>query len=303
VAAHLEALVPGGITTLKPGRTRYTLLTTEGGGVIDDLMVTAIDDEHLSVVLNASRKEVDVDHLRAGLPATVTVAPRPDLALVALQGPAAVTALSRHDRGVAELVFMQAGRARVAGVDLVLTRSGYTGEDGFELAVPVDSVIAVAEALLAEPEVELAGLAARDSLRLEAGLCLYGHDLDEATTPAEASLGWTIPSRRRADARFAGAATILAQLADGPARRRVGLATVGRKPLAEGAALSHDGNPAGSVTSAGYGPTFGGPIAMGYVTAGAAGTGTVLHADVRGKAVECHVVDLPFVPHRYVRGA
>ncbi|MPY95925.1 MAG: glycine cleavage system aminomethyltransferase GcvT [Acidimicrobiia bacterium] len=307
VAAHLEALVPSAITTLAPGRSRYTMLTTPSGGVIDDLMVTAVDEERLSLVVNASRKEVDTAHLRAGLPAGVTVVPRPDLALVALQGPAAVSVLSGQGPGVAGLVFMQAGRARVAGVDVGLTRSGYTGEDGYELSVPADAVAGLVAALLDEPEVELAGLAARDSLRLEAGLCLYGHDLDEATTPAEAGLGWAIPKRRREDARFPGAPTILAQLAEGPDRHRVGLVPLGRKPLRDGAPLlqraGHGGATVGTVTSGGFGPTFGGPIAMGYVATGSHAVGTELAADVRGTLVDCRVVDLPFVPHRYVRGA
>lgn len=302
VAAHLEGLVPGAITSLKPGRNRYTLLTTDRGGVVDDLMVTAVDGEHLSLVVNASRKEVDVGHLRAHLPGGVTVAPRPDLCLLALQGPEAVVALARHDPAVADLVFMQTGRATVAGVDLALSRSGYTGGDGFELAVPVEAVETVAEALLGAPEVELAGLAARDSLRLEAGLCLYGHELDEATTPVEADLGWTIPSRRRQDRRFPGADVIVAQLEHGPPRRRVGLRPAGRKPVRDGARLLLDGRPVGHVTSGGFGPTVGGPIAMGYVEAGAHIIGTALEADVRGSLVACRVVDLPFVPHRYVRG-
>lgn len=303
VAHHLEAVVPGGITTLAPGRLRYTQLTTEDGGIIDDLMVTAVDGEHLSLVLNASRKAVDVEHLRSRLPASVTVTPRTDLAVLALQGPEAVTALARHEPAVADLVFMEAGRATVAGAEVVLSRSGYTGGDGFELAVPVAAAEAVATALLDEPEVEPAGLAARDSLRLEAGLCLYGHDLDEVTTPAEAGLGWSIPSRRRADARFPGAATILAQLRDGPARHRVGLVPTGRKPLRDGARLALGDRDVGTVTSGGYGPTFGGPIALGYVAAGAHTIGTELTADVRGTSVACTIVDLPFVPHRYVRGA
>ncbi len=302
-ATALEALVPSAITTLAPGRVRYTVLTTPDGGVIDDLMVTSVGPDHISMVLNASRKEVDTDHLRAGLPASVTVTPRPDLSLIALQGPEAVTVISRHDPAAAAMVFMQAGRLTVAGVEVGATRSGYTGEDGFELAVPTDRVAEVAAALLAEPEVAPAGLAARDSLRLEAGLCLYGHDLDEVTTPIEAGLTWIIQKRRREQGGFPGDGVILHQLADGPGRRRVGLVPLGRKPLRDGAPLLVGDELVGTVTSGGFGPTYGGPVAMGYVATGHHAPGTELAADVRGSILACRVTDLPFTPHRYVRGA
>jgi aminomethyltransferase len=255
-------------------------------------------------VVNADGKEADVAHLRAGLPRAVVVEHRTDLALVALQGPRAGEVLARHDPAAATLRFMQTVTGAVAGIPVGVSRSGYTGEDGFELTVAADRAVELAEALLAEPEVALSGLAARDSLRLEAGLCLYGHDLDPTTTPVEGGLAWTIQKRRRLEGGFPGASAILAQLADGPPRRRVGLAPEGRKPVRDGAPLrTPDGPPAGVVTSGGYGPTVARPIAMAYVSAGFEAAGTTLVADVRGADVVCQVVDVPFVPHRYARGA
>jgi aminomethyltransferase len=304
VAGALERLVPASVTGLAVGRMRYSQLTTEDGGVIDDVMITNDGGDHLTVVVNAGGKEADVEHLRAQLPDAVSVEHRSDLALLALQGPAAAAVVRRHDPAAAGLVFMQTGPARIAGIEVGISRSGYTGEDGFELAVPAERAVELAEALLAEPEVAPAGLAARDSLRLEAGMCLYGHDLDLRTTPVEAGLAWSIQARRRQEGGFPGAEVILAQLRDGPPRRRVGLRPEGRKPVRDGAPLrSPDGRPLGSVTSGGYGPTAGGPIAMGYVSGGSDAPGTALVADERGTDVPCRVVELPFVPHRYFRGA
>ncbi|MEA3213977.1 MAG: aminomethyltransferase [Acidimicrobiia bacterium] len=303
VAEALEQLVPSAIATLGPQRMRYTLLTNDDGGVIDDIMVAKEDANRLTLVVNAAGKDADIEHLRAGLPDAIKVEHRTDLALLALQGPEAVAVLRRLAPEVAGLTFMQTGSAKVAGIPVAVSRSGYTGEDGFELTVATDKAVPLAEVLLAEPEAQLAGLAARDSLRLEAGLCLYGHDLDQATSPIEAALGWTIQARRRTEANFPGAVRILAELRDGPRRRRVGLAPVGRKPVRDGAALrASDGSPAGYVTSGGYGPTVGAPIAMGYVPDGLDAAGTELIADVRGTDVPCRVIELPFVPHRYVRG-
>lgn len=302
-AEALEQLVPAAITTLGEQRMRYTVLTNDTGGIIDDLMVACEGEDRLTLVVNAATKEDDIAHLRAGLPAAVRVEHRTDLALLALQGPEAAAVLGRFAPDVAALTFMQTASAQVADIPVGVSRSGYTGEDGFELTVGVDRAIELAEALLAEPEVDLAGLAARDSLRLEAGLCLYGHDLDATTSPIEAALAWTIQARRRAEGNFPGAGRILAELRDGPSRRRVGLAPIGRKPVRDGAALrTSDGTPAGVVTSGGYGPTLGAPIAMGYVADGLHATGTELIADVRGTDVPCQIIDLPFVPHRYVRG-
>ena len=197
VASALEALVPSSVTGLGVGRMRYSLLTNGSGGVIDDLMIANDGDDQLTLVVNAGGKEDDVEHLRAGLPASIAVEHRRDLALVALQGPAAAAVVARHDPAAAELVFMQTGTATLAGIEVGLSRSGYTGEDGFEITVDADRAPELARALLAEPEVAFAGLAARDSLRLEAGLCLYGHDLDPTTNPVEAGLGWAIQARRR----------------------------------------------------------------------------------------------------------
>jgi aminomethyltransferase len=257
----------------------------------------------LTLVVNAAGKEDDLVHLRLGLPDDIRINYREDLALLALQGPAAVAIVARHDPAVAELTFMQAGAATIGGIHVALSRSGYTGEDGLEITVPGERAVDLAELLLAEPEVALAGLAARDSLRLEAGLCLYGHDLDPTTSPVEAGLTWAIPPRRRRDGGFVGAGPIQRQLADGPARRRVGLRAVGRKPVRDGATLYPTGadEPVGVVTSGGFGPTVGGPVAMGYVATGHDEVGTELDADVRGTRVACRVTALPFVPHRYHR--
>ena len=312
VAEALEALTPAAVTSLEPGRQRYALLTTDDGGIIDDLMVTNRGD-HLVAVVNAGRRDVDVPHLRERLaPAGVEVIERTDVALLALQGPKAVDALARLVPAAAGLVFMDhvvvaEGAALADGTatgPLGVARSGYTGEDGFELCVAADRAEALARALLAQPEVRPAGLGARDTLRLEAGLPLYGHDIDLTTSPVEADLAWSIPRRRREDGRFPGATRINAELADGPARRRVGLAVEGRRPVRDGAALrTTDGAPAGTVTSGGYGPTLEAPIAMGYVPAELAADGQTLIADVRGADVPVVVTPLPFTPHRYVRGA
>jgi aminomethyltransferase len=301
-AAKLEALVPAAVTAIQPGSMKYSFLTNAEGGIVDDLMITA-GPTALTLVLNAARKEDDLVHLRLGLPDDVRITYREDLALLALQGPAAVAVAARHDPGLAELVFMQAGTATLAGIPVAVSRSGYTGEDGVEITVPAARAVELAEVLLAEPEVALAGLAARDSLRLEAGLCLYGHDLDATTSPVEAGLTWAIPPRRRRDGGFVGAAPIQRHLTEGPPRRRVGVQPVGRKPVRDGAALYAEGvdEPVGVVTSGGFGPTVGGPIAMGYVASGHHETGTPLEADVRGTRVACRVADLPFVTHRYHR--
>ncbi len=308
VADALETVTPAAIATLEPGRQRYGVLTTADGGIIDDLIVTHRHD-HLMVVVNASRRTVDLAHLRHHLADRVTVEERTDLALLALQGPQAVAALGRLLPGAENLVFLDFAPMTVTldrggTVEVGVSRSGYTGEDGFELMVPADRAEDVARALLAQPEVSPAGLGARDTLRLEAGLPLYGNDLDEGTSPIEAGLAWTVPKRRRADARFPGAERILAELADGPPRRRVGLQPAGRRPVRDGAALrTADGDPAGRVSSGGFGPTVDRPVAMGYVRADLATPGTPLVADVRGADVDVTVADLPFTPHNYHRGA
>jgi aminomethyltransferase len=314
IAEALETLTPASVATIGAGRQRYALLTNEQGGIIDDCIITDRGD-HLMIVVNASRRSVDLDHIRAQL-GGVEIVEREDLSLLALQGPEAATVLSRLCSSVDDLVFLDfvvvaldlvdadGSPTGVVVTDVGLSRSGYTGEDGFELVVPNDVADAVARALLAQPEVTPAGLGARDTLRLEAGLALYGNDLDETTTPVEADLTWTMPKRRREDARFLGAERILAEYRDGPSRRRVGLRPVGRRPVRDGTQLrTSDGEPAGVVSSGGYGPTAEGPVAMGYVPTELATDGQVLIADVRGNDVEVHVAPLPFTPHRYHRGS
>jgi len=299
----LERLVPADVVGLAEGRQRYTVLTTADGGVIDDLMV-ARTGGHLTLVVNAARREADLAHLRSELAPDLEVVERTDVTLLALQGPAAVDVVAEHAPAVLELGFMGLGRVRLADVDVLVSRSGYTGEDGLELHVPVGAAEAVADLLAGHPTVAPAGLAARDSLRLEAGLCLWGHDLDETTSPVEAGLGWTIGRRRRAEGGFPGAAVVLAQLAGRAPRRRVGLRPAGRRPVRDGAVLSGaDGTVVGVVTSGGFGPSIDAPIAMGYVAAASAAPGTELLADVRGRAEPVGVVALPFVPHRYARPA
>lgn len=309
LAAALETVTPAGITTLAPGTMRYSLLTTDDGGIIDDLMVTNAGD-HLGMVLNASRREVDLAHLRERL-GGIEVIERTDVALLALQGPKAVDALDRLVPGAADLWFMEAATFGLDGQDLSgavlgVSRSGYTGEDGFEIAVPADAAEAFARRLLEQPEVSPAGLGARDTLRLEAGLCLYGNELDPTTSPVEADLRWTIPKRRRDAADFPGADRILAEWEDGPSRIRVGLAPEGKRPIRDGAALRPSGTGGdsetfGVVTSGGFGPTVDRPVAMGYVRPDLAADGSPLVAEMRNKTYELAVADLPFAPHRYVR--
>jgi aminomethyltransferase len=302
-AQALERLVPGDLQSLAPGRMRYTLLLDESGGILDDLMATRVAGG-LALVVNASRKKTDLAHLRRELGGGVTVEPQFERALVALQGPMAAEVLARlATGGVERMKFMTAAETTIAGAPCFVTRSGYTGEDGFELSLAAKDAVAVAEALLNEPEVAPIGLGARDSLRLEAGLCLYGHDIDETTTPVEAGLAWVIGKRRHDDGDFPGAPTILKQLAEGPARKRVGIRPDGRAPAREGAAITDPaGNPVGRITSGGFGPSVGAPIAMGYVDAAQAGEGTALALIVRDLPRPARIARLPFVPTRYYRG-
>ncbi|MDE2005469.1 MAG: glycine cleavage system aminomethyltransferase GcvT [Rhodospirillales bacterium] len=299
-AAALERLVPGDIAGLAPGRQRYTMLTNESGGILDDLMVANAGD-FLFLVANASRKDADFAHIETALPAGVTLTRWPDRALLALQGPEAAAVMARLCPGAAALPFLGFGAFPLAGIPCLISRSGYTGEDGFEISAPADRAVALADALLAEPPVALAGLGARDSLRLEAGLCLYGSDIDTDTTPIEAGLAWTIGKRRRAAWDFPGGTILRDQLAAGPARRRVGLRLDGRAPARAGAdILDPSGTVVGSVTSGLFSPTLQAPIALGYVPAALAAIGTRLAVSVRGAALPAAVVRLPFVPHRYV---
>lgn len=309
-AEALETLVPGDISVLKPGRMRYSLLLNEEGGILDDLMITNAGD-HLYVVVNGAVKHDDIAHLREELPDDITLNYDEDAALLALQGPKAVEVLTRLGikptvdglPDVGGLVFMQAGPYEWNGVPLGISRSGYTGEDGFEISLPAAAAEAFADALTAQPEVKPVGLGARDSLRLEAGLPLYGHDLSPETDPVEADLGFAISKRRRLEGGFPGAVDILAELVDGAKRKRVGLTLEGKQPAREGADIYAGGHHVGVVTSGGFAPSVGGPIAMGYVATDQSHPGTILEIEVRGKRLMATVVPMPFVPHKYVRKA
>lgn len=307
-ALALERLVPVDVLGLQPGRQRYAVLTNGSGGIRDDLMVAHRGDHYLLVV-NAACKEADETHLTEAL-AGVCHVERHDRALIALQGPRAEAALARHAPDCADLRFMDVAELSLLGTPCTVTRSGYTGEDGFEISLPTEAAHDIAEALLADPAVAPIGLGARDSLRLEAGLCLYGSDLDETTTPVEAGLAWAIqPVRRRGGARaggFSGADVILDQIANGTTRCRVGLLAEGRAPVRAGAALfasESGGAPIGVVTSGGFGPTCDRPVAMGYLPTPQGISGTRIFADVRGKRQPMTVAPLPFLPPRFKRGA
>jgi len=297
-ARALERLVPATIATLQPGRQRYTQFTNDDGGVIDDLMVTAMGD-HLYVVVNAACKAADIAHMRQHLSEDCEIEVLESRALLALQGPRAVEVFARFVPEVAQLAFMQAATWTFEGDRLQVSRSGYTGEDGVEISVPGRSAEALARRLLAEPEVAPIGLGARDSLRLEAGLCLYGHDMDETTTPVEADLVWSIQKARRTGGDYPGAEIIARQIARGPDRLRVGIRPEGRQPVREGATVLAGSEAVGLLTSGGFGATVGGPVAMGYVRRDLARPGQALTLDLRGREVAATVVALPFVPHRY----
>jgi len=305
-AAALETLVPMDVQGLGVGKQRYALFTNDAGGILDDLMITRREND-LLLVVNAACKEADTAHLQRHIGSRCRVVPLPERALLALQGPKAVDALARLAPGVRALTFMTGGAFTLEGADCYLTRSGYTGEDGFEISVPAEAAERLARALLAQPEVQPAGLGARDTLRLEAGLCLYGHDIDTHTTPVEAGLTWSIQKVRRAGGEraggYPGAAVIDAQLASGPARKRVGLVGLDRTPVREGAPLvAADGSSVGRVTSGTVGPTVKQPIAMGWLEAALAAAGTEVFAEVRGKRVPMRVAAMPFAPHHYHRG-
>jgi aminomethyltransferase len=298
----LEALVPGDLQALAPMRMRYTLFLNEAGGILDDLMATRLADG-LLLVVNATRKEADFAHLRERLGAGTAGESLVGRALLALQGPAAAAVLSRFIEGIARIAFMAAVEVAIDGRPCLVTRSGYTGEDGFEISLPAGDAEVFARQLLAQPEVLPIGLGARDSLRLEAGLCLYGHDIEETTTPIEADLAWTIGKRRRAEGGFPGAATVLRQLAEGASCKRVGLRPDGRAPAREGTQIVDAATgKVGHVTSGGFGPSAEGPVAMGYVDRAYAAEGTAIELLVRGVARPARVVRLPFIPTRYYRG-
>ncbi|OOV87587.1 glycine cleavage system aminomethyltransferase GcvT [Oceanospirillum linum] len=306
-AKALEDLVPVDIIDLPVGKQRYALFTNEQGGVMDDLMVTNYGD-YIYVVVNAACKEQDIAHLRANLSADVELEVMDDAALVALQGPEAAAVMARFAPETTDMVFMDARAVKVDGVECLVSRSGYTGEDGFEISIPSADAERICRLLLNEPEVEAIGLGARDSLRLEAGLCLYGHDIDTTTTPLEASLIWAISKVRRADGEraggFPGADVILGQIANKDwTRKRVGLVAEGRAPIREGAELfDADDNKIGVVTSGTFGPTAEKPVAMGYVATEFSALETQVFASVRGKKLPMTVVKMPLVEQRYYRG-
>ncbi|MBY7964753.1 glycine cleavage system aminomethyltransferase GcvT [Vibrio fluvialis] len=306
-AAALETLVPVDVVDLAEGKQRYAFFTNEQGGILDDLMVANLGD-HLFVVVNAACKEQDINHLQAHLPSGVELEIIDDRALLALQGPKAAEVLARLQPAVADMLFMDIQQVQIDGIDCIVSRSGYTGEDGYEISVPADKAEALARTLAAFEEVEWIGLGARDSLRLECGLCLYGHDLDETTTPVEASLLWAIqPVRRTGGAReggFPGADIILSQIATKDvSRKRVGLVGQTKAPVREGTELfDAEGAKIGIVTSGTAGPTAGIPVSMAYVRADLSAIGTEVFAEVRGKMLPMLVEKMPFVPQRYYRG-
>ena len=306
-AEALEALMPGDFSALKPGRIRYSMLLDENGGILDDLMVTNVtpadaEEAEYYLVVNGATKWDDIGHLREYLPDEITLTHLDDRALLALQGPRAAEALDAILPGVAdELVFMQGTSREWQGAPLGIARSGYTGEDGFELSIPAAKARDLAEALCALDMVKPIGLGARDSLRLEAGLPLYGHDITTQTDPVSADLSFAISKARREQGGFPGSDGILARLADGAERKRVGLALEGRMAAREGAEILVGDEVVGAVTSGGFAPSVGAPIAMGYVAAAHAGIGTALEIAVRNKRIPAKVVSMPFVPHRYHR--
>ncbi len=306
IAQQIEILVPGDIAALDAGHTRYTQLLNDKGGIRDDLMITRMPGEEgrerLFLVVNAACKEADFAHIDSSLGDA-----RLDLldnrALIALQGPAAFTVLEKLIPGCSEMAFMSWRAVSWNGASLFITRSGYTGEDGYEVSVPANNAVSFTEQLLADDAVELIGLGARDSLRLEAGLCLYGHDIDETTSPIEARLAWSISKRRRSEGGFPGAARIQRELHDGTTRKRVGILPEGPAPAREGTIVhAQDGDEIGIITSGGFGPTYGAPVAMGYVLSEYAATGTKLDLMVRGKARPATIAAMPFVPANFYRG-
>ena len=307
-AKALETLVPVDIIDLPVGMQRYAMFTNEQGGILDDLMVANLGNDELFLVVNAACKDQDLAHLRTHIGDQCTIEPLfEERALLALQGPAAVKVLARLAPEVTQMTFMQFATLRLLGVDCYVSRSGYTGEDGFEISVPAANAESLARSLLAETEVQAIGLGARDSLRLEAGLCLYGHDMNTDTTPIEASLLWAISKARRADGAraggFPGADRIFTQQQTGVARKRVGLLPQERTPVREGAEIvDAQGTVIGSVCSGGFGPTLGGPLAMGYLDSAFVELDTEVCAMVRGKKVPLRVSKMPFVPQRYYRG-
>lgn len=306
IARLVERLVPSDIAGLPPGKAQLTVLLNDEGGILDDLIITrpAAPKEkgRLYIVVNGAMKEQDWAIFEKALSDDAVLTRADDRILVALQGPEAVDVVSEHFPQAAQLAFMESLTLPLNGEEIVVSRCGYTGEDGFELLLPAEAGTPFVERLLEDERVKPIGLGARDSLRLEAGLCLYGHDLSSEISPIEAGLAWTIPSSRREAGDFPGAARILEELANKPSRKRVGIKPLGRAPAREGAEIqTPDGKAVGAITSGGFGPTMNGPVAMGYVETGFAKKGTPLHLIVRGKPIEAEVAALPFVPHNYKR--
>ena len=300
-AAALETLVPGDIKNLGQGRTRYTVLTNDEGGIIDDLMVTNGGD-HLFLVVKAACKEGDFAHIENRIGDRTELEILDDRALVAFQGPKAASQLSHFHAEAETMPFMSMAEMEIGGISCFVTRSGYTGEDGFEISAPAGNAEELVRLLLDRPEVLPAGLGARDTLRLEAGLCLYGSDIDAGTTPVEAGLSWVVNKRRREEGGFPGAEIILGQLENGTPRKRVGIRPDGKAPARAHTLIEDsEGNTIGEITSGGYGPGVEGPIAMGYIKSEFADQGTAVNLRVRGKAIPAKVTALPFVEHRYFK--
>jgi len=306
-ALALETITPVDVAGLKPGRQRYGLFTNDQGGLEDDFMVANRGD-HLYLVVNAACKHDDLARIKAALSDSCEIEAQFDRGLIALQGPAAEGVLSSYAPDAEDMMFMDVAELEIAGVPAVVSRSGYTGEDGYEISLPADETDRIARLLLADDHVAPIGLGARDSLRLEAGLCLYGNDIDESTTPVEANLKWAVQKVRRTggdrQGGFPGADVILGQFDNGAGRVRVGLQPAGKAPVRAGAQLfaqEADGEAIGTVTSGGFGPSAGGPVAMGYVPSDLAATGSKIYAEVRGKRLEMAVAALPFVPSTYKR--
>ena len=306
VARAFEALVPADIVNLKPGQQRYTQFLDDSGNILDDLMVSRPEsteqDGILNLVVNAGCKDADCAHMADHLPPEVTLHRREHHALLALQGPMAAAVLGDLAPAAAKMTFMSARTMIIAGIDCAVSRSGYTGEDGYEISVHADAAVDLAKRLLADPRVQPIGLGARDSLRLEAGLCLYGHDIDTTTSPIEADLAWSIQKRRREGGGFPGFERIRSELTGGPKRKRVGILPESRAPAREGTdILDASGTKIGAITSGGFGPSVNGPIAMGYVASASAAVGTKVQLMVRGKPLPGRIVKLPFAPHRYFK--
>lgn len=298
-AEMLETLVPSSIATLPVGKARYTFFTNPMGGIMDDLIVANAGD-HLVAVVNASMRQQDIDHMRAEM-ANIKIVEL-DRSLIAVQGPAAAAIISAHAPIAADLKFMETTLANMFEAEVRISRLGYTGEDGYEISLPNDRAEEIARKLLEHPDLEPAGLGARDSLRLEAGLCLYGNDIDNDTSPVEAKLTWAMQKKRREEGGFPGADRILRELADGPTRKLVGIKPDGRAPARRGVeVVDMDGNVIGAITSGGFGPTVEGPVSMGYVASEFAATGTTVNLLIRGKEMPATIIDLPFVPHNYKR--